>query len=86
MCAGLPVEGDLLAGSSALLGRGASERRWLGGSELRLGGASELLWVGASERRFGGAGVDSFGKAAFMMSDDGSSPRPTAAKTSSTVL
>lgn len=50
------VEGDLMAGSSAFLAPGASERRWLAGSELRLGGASELLWRGASDRRFGGAG------------------------------
>jgi hypothetical protein len=49
------VEGDLMAGSSAFFAPGASERRWLAGSELRLGGASELLWMGASERRLGGA-------------------------------
>ena len=57
---GLPVEGDLMAGSSAMLGRGASERWWLGGSELRLGGASELHWMGASERRLGGASERAF--------------------------
>jgi len=44
----LPVEGNLMAGSSATLG-------WRVGSELRLGGASELLYRGASERRLGGA-------------------------------
>jgi hypothetical protein len=52
---GTPVEGSLMAGSSAPLRPGASERRWRAGSELRLGGASELLWMGASERRLGGA-------------------------------
>jgi hypothetical protein len=52
---GVLVDGDLMAGSSGLLGRGASERSWRAGSELRLGGASEMLWMGASERRFGGA-------------------------------
>jgi hypothetical protein len=50
-----PVGGTLMAGSSAALRPGASERRWRAGSELRLGGASELLWMGASERRLGGA-------------------------------
>ena len=39
------------AGSGWML-RGASERRWVGGSEWRLGGASELWFVGASERRW----------------------------------
>ena len=34
---------------------GASEQRWLSGSELRLGGASELWRLGASELRLGGA-------------------------------
>jgi hypothetical protein len=42
-----------MLGSSAFWG--ASERRFRGGSELRLAGASELLYRGASERRFGGA-------------------------------
>jgi hypothetical protein len=51
----LPVDGELLAGSSARPGPGASERRWLAGSELRLRGASEVHWMGASERRLGGA-------------------------------
>ena len=34
---------------------GASEQRWLSGSELRLAGASELWRLGASELRLGGA-------------------------------
>jgi hypothetical protein len=34
---------------------GASERRWLVGSERRLGGASELYRLGASEMLYGGA-------------------------------
>jgi hypothetical protein len=34
---------------------GASERRWLAGSELRLGGASEIFMLGASELRYRGA-------------------------------
>jgi hypothetical protein len=51
----VPVEGQLMAGSSASVRFGASERRWLAGSESRLAGASELLWLGASERRLGGA-------------------------------
>jgi hypothetical protein len=34
---------------------GASERRWVSGSELRLGGASEIFRLGASEVRFRGA-------------------------------
>lgn len=34
---------------------GASERRWLEGSELRLGGASEVWRASASELRLGGA-------------------------------
>jgi len=41
------------AGGSELLG--ASERRWLAGSELRLGGASEIYRLGASEILYGGA-------------------------------
>jgi len=49
------TNGDLLPGSSASLQYGASERRWLAGSEARLMGASELVWLGASERRLGGA-------------------------------
>jgi Domain of unknown function (DUF4912) len=35
--------------------RGASERRWGAGSELRLLGGSEVYRLGASERRLGGA-------------------------------
>jgi hypothetical protein len=34
---------------------GASEQRWISGSELRLAGASELWRLGASELRLGGA-------------------------------
>ena len=40
-------------GSSELLG--ASERRWLAASELRLRGASEVFFAGASELRWRGA-------------------------------
>jgi hypothetical protein len=45
-----PVRG--LGGSELF---GASERRWMVGSERRLGGASELYRLGASEMRYGGA-------------------------------
>jgi hypothetical protein len=34
---------------------GASERRWVGASELLVRGGSEVYMLGASERRFGGA-------------------------------
>jgi hypothetical protein len=47
--AGLPVK----LGASERLG--ASELRWVSGSELRLAGASELWRLGASELRLGGA-------------------------------
>ncbi len=43
----------LPGGASEALG--ASERRWLAGSELRLGGASEVFRLGASELRMRGA-------------------------------
>ena len=43
------------AWSSEVLLRGASEWRWLGGSEIWLAGASETLFRGASERFFLGA-------------------------------
>jgi hypothetical protein len=43
------------AGSSEIVARGASERRWRGESELRLQGASERYFLSASERRLGGA-------------------------------
>ncbi|MBI5070365.1 MAG: DUF4912 domain-containing protein [Deltaproteobacteria bacterium] len=39
---------------------GASERRWLEGSELRLGGASEVWRASASELRLGGASEQRF--------------------------
>jgi hypothetical protein len=42
-----------MIGSSAMLG--ASERRWLSASELRLRGASEMYLLGASELRMRGA-------------------------------
>jgi hypothetical protein len=42
-------------GASEILARGASEWRWLGGSERWLGGASESLFAGASEARYLGA-------------------------------
>ena len=51
----LPVDGERRFGSSELARPGASEQRWLVGSELRLSGSSELLYRGASERRLGGA-------------------------------
>jgi hypothetical protein len=47
------VGNGLLVGASEALG--ASERRWIAGSELRLGGASEVWRIGASELRLGGA-------------------------------
>jgi hypothetical protein len=47
------IAGGIMAGSSEALG--ASERRWLSASELRLRGASELHMVGASELRLRGA-------------------------------
>jgi hypothetical protein len=43
----------IMMGSSAMVG--ASERRWLAASELRLRGASELHLLGASELRMRGA-------------------------------
>jgi hypothetical protein len=42
-------------GASEALFAGASELRWLFGSELRLGGASEVFFLGASELRLIGA-------------------------------
>lgn len=48
-----PVEGRPPGASEALAG--ASERRWIAGSELRLGGASEVFRLGASELRMRGA-------------------------------
>jgi hypothetical protein len=42
---------------------GASERRWLAGSEVRLGGASEIHAAGASERRYLGASETAYGGA-----------------------
>ena len=42
------------AWGSEALQAGASEWRWLRGSEERLGGASEWLWLGASELLWGG--------------------------------
>jgi hypothetical protein len=50
--ASLSVAGRPIGASEAL---GASERRWLSGSELRLGGASEVFRLGASELRMRGA-------------------------------
>jgi hypothetical protein len=52
--------GSLLGGSEAL---GASERRWLSASELRLRGASELHLLGASEVRMRGASEVIYGAA-----------------------
>ena len=49
-----------LGGSEAL---GASERRWLSASDLRLRGASELHMLGASELRLRGASEMIFGAA-----------------------
>jgi uncharacterized protein len=51
----------LPGGSSELLG--ASERRWLAASELRLRGASEVFFAGASELRWRGASEVLFGAA-----------------------
>jgi uncharacterized protein len=48
-------------GSSEALG--ASERRWLSASELRLRGASEVHFIGASELRLGGASETILGSA-----------------------
>jgi len=44
-----------LPGASEQSMRGASERRWLAGSEIRLRGASEIFMRGASELRYRGA-------------------------------
>jgi hypothetical protein len=52
--------GAMLGGSEAL---GASERRWLSASEMRLRGASELHLLGASELRVRGASEVIFGAA-----------------------
>jgi hypothetical protein len=48
-----PGAGVRVGASEARLG--ASERRWIAGSELRLGGASEVWRLGASEIRMRGA-------------------------------
>jgi|GEM_PF-743903 len=47
--------GAAAIGASEQLMRGASERVWRGGSELRLGGSSEVFYLGASELRLAGA-------------------------------
>jgi hypothetical protein len=46
---------DLTPGGSERLFEGASELRWILGSEVRLGGASEVYFLGASELRLLGA-------------------------------
>jgi len=46
---------------------GASERRWLEGSEARLGGASEVWRASASELRLGGASEQRFAGASQWM-------------------
>jgi hypothetical protein len=46
---------------------GASERRWLGGSEIRVGGASELYFLKASELRLGGASERMMGGASQIV-------------------
>jgi hypothetical protein len=56
----LPGGSEQMPDGSTLTPRGASERRWLAGSELRLSGSSELLYRGASERRLGGASERSY--------------------------
>jgi hypothetical protein len=57
--AGREVRGSSLTGGPVRVGAsealGASERRWIAGSELRLGGASEVWRLGASELRMRGA-------------------------------
>jgi hypothetical protein len=50
-----PRGGVPTPGASEQLALGASERRWLAGSELRLGGASERWRIGASELAYRGA-------------------------------
>jgi hypothetical protein len=52
--------GTAAPGASDLRLGGASERRWMGASELLMAGASELWFRGASERRLGGASERSF--------------------------
>jgi hypothetical protein len=52
----LPAGGTTVrVGASETLALGASERRWIQGSEVRLGGASERWRIGASEVLFRGA-------------------------------
>ncbi len=54
-------------GASEMLTLGASERRWLQGSEVRLGGASERWRIGASEIAFRGASEQLFTGASQAM-------------------